>query len=361
MILTILATPEVHDDEVKSVFEIDNVVEKLNCIVDWDSSKFPCTKELEEGSEEYEESKANSIKFHKGILKGIIEKRIEEMKNISSLPFMPSTAPTSMPKFTLNDGTDLELNDPSDVDKIPDEDFLRSIPESTYKFGEDRKYLGEIPRISDGTIFKIKEPRMVLRVVDYNKVEVISGAGIDDFKEILDFEYNLKVNGEIYVDDYSKAKVSLAGMSDVPFSELTEISTGKICSFPIKYNLRKIISNNSKIKFLSNVFCAVVFGKDGSRKGIRLSVTTTFSVKPLTVYFSKYSIFFCPEEIYETNGEELNEYIQMTIAILSASDKFEYDDEEFDNIQNIIEERMKEEQEKEQERKNKTHGYKMNI
>ena len=38
MILTILA-PEAHDDELKAVFEIDNVVEKLNCIVDWDSSE----------------------------------------------------------------------------------------------------------------------------------------------------------------------------------------------------------------------------------------------------------------------------------------------------------------------------------
>ena len=358
MILTILAPEEYN--ELKSVFEIDNVVEKLNCVVDWDSSKFPCTKELEEGSEEYEESKANSIKFHKDILKGIIEKRIEDMKNIPSLPFMSSAAPTSMPKFTLNDGTNLELNDPSDVDKIPDEDFLRSIPESTYKFGEDREFLGETPRISNGTVFKIKEPdlRMVLRVVDYSKVEVISGAGIDDFKEILDFEYNLKVNGEIYVDDYSKAKVSLVDSSEVQFSGIA----GKICNFPIKYNFRKIISNNSKIKFLSKVFCAVVFGKDGSRNGIKLSVTTTFSVKPLTVYFSKYNISFCPEEIYETDGDELNEYIQTTIAILSASDKFEYDNgKEFDNIQSIIEERMKEEQEQEEERKNKTRGYRVNI
>ena len=359
MILTILA-PEAHDDELKAVFEIDNVVEKLNCIVDWDSSKFPCIKELEEGSEEYENNKANSIKFHKNILKGIVEKRIEDMKNPTIPLLSSSTTPSSMPRFTLNDGTELELNDPSNVDKIPDDDFLRSIPESTYKFGEDREFLGETPRISDGTVFEVKDPdlRTILKVIDYNKIAVISGSGIDDFKEILDFEYNLKVNGEIYVDDYSKANVSLVDSSEVQFSGIA----GKICNFPIKYNLRKIISNNSKIKFLSKVFCAVVFGKDGSKNGIKLSVTTTFSVKPLTVYFSKYNISFCPEEIYETNGEELNEYIQMTIAILSASDKFEYDNEkEFDNIQSIIEERMKEEQEQEEERKSKTHGYKINI
>lgn len=360
MILTIL-NPEVYnDDELKAVFEIDNVVEKLNCIVDWDSSKFPCTKELEEGSEEYEDNKANSIKFHKNILKGIVEKRIEDMKNPVIPLLSSSTTPSSMPRFTLSDGTDLELNDPSDVDKIPDNDLLRSIPESTYKFGEDREFLGETPRISSGTIFEVKDPdlRTILKVIDYNKVAVISGSGIDDFKEILDFEYNLKVNGEIYVDDYSKAKVSLVDSSEAQFSGIA----GKICNFPIKYNLRKIISNNSKIKFLSKVFCAVVFGKDGSRNGIKLSVTTTFSVKPLTVYFSKYNISFCPEEIYETDGEELNEYIQMTIAILSASDKFEYDNEkEFDNIQSIIEERMKEEQEQEEERKSKTRGYRVNI
>lgn len=360
MILTIL-NPEVYnDDELKAVFEIDNVVEKLNCIVDWDSSKFPCTKELEEGSEEYEDNKANSIKFHKNILKGVVEKRIEDMKNPTIPLLSSSTTPSSMPRFTLSDGTDLELNDPSDVDKIPDNDLLRSIPESTYKFGEDREFLGETPRISEGTIFEVKDPdlRTILKVINYNKIAVISGSGIDDFKEILDFEYNLKVNGEIYVDDYSKAKVSLVDSSEAQFSGIA----GKICNFPIKYNLRKIISNNSKIKFLSKVFCAVVFGKDGSRNGIKLSVTTTFSVKPLTVYFSKYNISFCPEEIYETDGEELNEYIQMTIAILSASDKFEYDNEkEFDNIQSIIEERMKEEQEQEEERKNKTRGYRVNI